>query len=148
MSKIDIDLEQFKYTGDLEIEPVTESFNDLLNSHPINDVQISSQEVPNEPMATIEFPNFEFEDDTPIPAKKERKDPLSFAGAPKMGPHLCECCGKTFNFKCDMKLHQQQKSGQRNFVCSFDGCNKAYAVKKRLTEHMKRSNHFITNDSN
>lgn len=147
MNKIDLDLQQFIYSGDLEIEPVTESSNDVLNSHPINDLELSSQELPTDPkLVEIVIPNFEtieFEDDTPIPTKKDRKNPLSLRGAPKLGPHICECCGKKFNFKSEMNVHQQQKSGQRAFVCPIDGCNKAYAVKKRLTEHMKRLNHII-----
>lgn len=192
MHKINLDLEQFKYSGELEIDPVTESSNDVVHSHPINVEQIpinyeqmsqivnheielneledelqiepgheSSNdvmdrhpinyvevlEVPNEPLQTAQIDNEiefnDFEDDIPIPTKKERKDPLSRRGAPKIGPHICECCGKILNFNSDLKIHQQQKSGKRDFVCPIDGCNKAYAVKKRLTEHMKRFNHII-----
>lgn len=166
MPKINLDLEQFKYTGDLEIEPVAESFNDILNSHPINvndvqdpfeeapidpinvnDVQNPLQELPIEPIEHIEIPNIEIieseDDNTSIPAKKERKTPLSLKGAPKIGPHVCECCGQKFDFLCNLKLHQQQKSGEREFVCPVYGCNKAYAVKKRLAEHLKLKNHYI-----
>ena len=49
----------------------------------------------------------------------------------------CKYCDKTCMFKSEMADHLRTHTGKNMFICSIDGCEKAYASKRACTAHEK-----------
>ncbi|XP_063702474.1 zinc finger protein 782-like [Culicoides brevitarsis] len=48
----------------------------------------------------------------------------------------CHICGKVIN-KMNVKCHLAIHKGERNFICSIEGCGKAFLLKNKLQQHSK-----------
>ena len=49
--------------------------------------------------------------------------------------HKCKACGKSFAYKCHLKIHFRLYTGEKAFKC--DICKKSFVQKKHLTAHSR-----------
>ena len=53
--------------------------------------------------------------------------------------HVCEKCGKGFPLKGKLILHEKNVHGEKNLICTFEGCTKAFNIKAKLQDHLNRA---------
>uniref|UniRef100_A0A7S3A323 C2H2-type domain-containing protein n=1 Tax=Rhodosorus marinus TaxID=101924 RepID=A0A7S3A323_9RHOD len=53
--------------------------------------------------------------------------------------HKCKDCGKGFNQASHLRDHWSQIHGEKHIRCTFQGCNKTFAVRHRYDRHVKGS---------
>jgi uncharacterized Zn-finger protein len=49
---------------------------------------------------------------------------------------MCKECGKEFNEKGNLKIHERIHSGERPFKCNFEGCEHSFKTKAHLADHI------------
>jgi hypothetical protein len=49
----------------------------------------------------------------------------------------CKKCDKMFGFKSNLTRHMKTHTGERPYVCSYEGCGKGFAQKGNLDTHMR-----------
>jgi len=49
--------------------------------------------------------------------------------------HFCDVCGKDFFIESQLLLHMKHHYNQKDFICTFDGCDKAFYVKSHRQDH-------------
>jgi hypothetical protein len=54
------------------------------------------------------------------------------------GEYVCPDCGVTKNRKNTMFYHMKTHTGEKNYVCTVPGCDKAFVQKSGLTQHMRQ----------
>lgn len=52
-------------------------------------------------------------------------------------PFQCDVCNKGFMSPGNLNQHKLIHGNKRNFICSKEGCNRAFNVKNQLTKHEK-----------
>ena len=53
--------------------------------------------------------------------------------------HICDICGKGFPLKGKLVLHEKNVHGEKNLMCTFEGCSKAFNIKAKLQDHLNRA---------
>ena len=53
--------------------------------------------------------------------------------------HICEICGKGFPLKGKLVLHEKNVHGEKNLLCTYEGCSKAFNIKAKLQDHLNRA---------
>ena len=56
----------------------------------------------------------------------------------KIKKYMCETCEKRFGRISTLKAHIRTHTGERNFKCKIEGCNKYFAEKGNMEIHYKR----------
>ena len=54
--------------------------------------------------------------------------------------YVCEECQKSFSRPSSLRIHQHSHTGERPFVCSVQGCERAFSVRSNMRRHMKVHN--------
>ncbi|KAK9761742.1 hypothetical protein K7432_013130 [Basidiobolus ranarum] len=49
----------------------------------------------------------------------------------------CNVCQKHFNRPSTLKTHMYSHTGERPFVCHYEGCNKRFSVESNLRRHLR-----------
>ncbi|ORY00215.1 hypothetical protein K493DRAFT_105039 [Basidiobolus meristosporus CBS 931.73] len=49
----------------------------------------------------------------------------------------CSVCQKHFNRPSTLKTHMYSHTGERPFVCQYEGCNKRFSVESNLRRHLR-----------
>lgn len=49
----------------------------------------------------------------------------------------CDCCNKSFSRPSSLRIHKHSHTGERPFVCSVRGCERAFSVRSNMRRHMK-----------
>jgi len=52
-------------------------------------------------------------------------------------PHVCGLCGKGFLRPAHLLIHTRIHTGEKPFMCSFEGCGKRWNQKSALKQHMR-----------
>lgn len=50
---------------------------------------------------------------------------------------MCSECGKTFCTKAQLRLHNNQHTGAKPYVCPYEGCSKRFRGQPQRIEHMR-----------
>ena len=56
----------------------------------------------------------------------------------KIKKYICEICNKKFGRISTLKAHKKTHTGEKNFKCKLEGCNKYFAEKGNMEIHYKR----------
>ena len=72
---------------------------------------------------------------TPAAAAQETQS--AAASSNPANAFVCTICKAGFSKRSRLNRHMSVHSGERNFVCHFEGCNKKYARKSHLTRHIE-----------
>ncbi len=54
------------------------------------------------------------------------------------GEYVCPDCGITKNRKNTMFYHMKTHTGEKRYICTEPGCDKAFVQKSGLTQHMRQ----------
>lgn len=54
--------------------------------------------------------------------------------------YVCDECSKSFSRPSSLRIHQHSHTGERPFVCSVQGCERAFSVRSNMRRHMKVHN--------
>lgn len=49
----------------------------------------------------------------------------------------CDCCNKSFSRPSSLRIHKHSHTGERPFVCTISGCERAFSVRSNMRRHMK-----------
>ncbi|KIY69513.1 hypothetical protein CYLTODRAFT_349295 [Cylindrobasidium torrendii FP15055 ss-10] len=66
--------------------------------------------------------------------------PAALTRAPSStGPsrHECNICGKRFSRPSGLKIHVTTHTGEKPYVCSEDGCGRAFSVQSNMRRHVR-----------
>ena len=65
-----------------------------------------------------------------------RSAQLHYVGA-HTTQHQCDICKSCCSSKYQLKRHKRSHTGEKPFMCTYQGCNKSYTRKEHLTIHMR-----------
>jgi uncharacterized Zn-finger protein len=51
--------------------------------------------------------------------------------------YTCPECQKTFSRPSSLRIHKHSHTGERPYVCTVKGCERAFSVRSNLRRHMK-----------
>lgn len=51
--------------------------------------------------------------------------------------YVCDECQKSFSRPSSLRIHQHSHTGERPFVCTVKGCERAFSVRSNMRRHMK-----------
>ncbi|ETW80828.1 hypothetical protein HETIRDRAFT_18758, partial [Heterobasidion irregulare TC 32-1] len=49
----------------------------------------------------------------------------------------CSYCGKGFTRPSSLKIHLHSHTGERPYVCTFEGCDRTFSVQSNMRRHAR-----------
>ncbi|KAJ3762801.1 hypothetical protein EV360DRAFT_78949 [Lentinula raphanica] len=65
---------------------------------------------------------------------------LPSSSAPSSAKYECSFCGKGFNRPSSLKIHLNSHTGEKPFLCPFDGCGRSFSVLSNMRRHARVHN--------
>ncbi|KAI0699257.1 hypothetical protein BC835DRAFT_1268071 [Cytidiella melzeri] len=53
------------------------------------------------------------------------------------GRYECNCCGKGFTRPSSLKIHMNTHTGEKPYVCPFEGCGRSFSVQSNMRRHSR-----------
>lgn len=105
----------------------------------------SPSSFPQRPLATIttsvEPRKTDDDDQTPIALYRESGPsfgrPSEEKPTPSHSKYECNYCGKGFNRPSSLKIHINSHTGEKPFVCNFEGCGRSFSVLSNMRRHQR-----------
>ncbi|KAF8441472.1 hypothetical protein L210DRAFT_3537269 [Boletus edulis BED1] len=70
-----------------------------------------------------------------VPVASEVRQPST--SSPSSLKYECEYCGKGFTRPSSLKIHLNSHTGEKPFVCTFEGCGRCFSVLSNMRRHAR-----------